>query len=121
MGPAFVHEARLTLAADADEAAPGAAVTVALCGHWEHDGACRWPHLTTTGSRRGAALTVRTVFTALAADEHVVRRKIVAALRSGALDGPSGRSTWTLVSDRAAPVEHADQEWADRQPPETDL
>jgi hypothetical protein len=19
-------------------------VTVALCGHWEHDGPCRWPH-----------------------------------------------------------------------------
>ena len=31
-------EAELLLADDTDPAAPGAAVTVALCGHWEHEG-----------------------------------------------------------------------------------
>jgi hypothetical protein len=29
-------------------------VTVALCGHWEHDGECRWPHHTRTFDRPGA-------------------------------------------------------------------
>jgi len=32
------------LAEGTDPAAVGAMVTVALCGHWEHDGPCRWPH-----------------------------------------------------------------------------
>ena len=40
----FVLEAQLVLPADVDRRAPGGAVTVALCGHWEHDGPCRWPH-----------------------------------------------------------------------------
>ena len=30
-----------TLNADADKRSPGAAVPL-LCGHWEHDGSCRW-------------------------------------------------------------------------------
>jgi hypothetical protein len=37
----FVHEATVELADDADPRALGGAITVALCGHWEHDGACR--------------------------------------------------------------------------------
>jgi len=37
-------DAVLELAAETDPRAPGGAVTVALCGSWEHDGACRWPH-----------------------------------------------------------------------------
>ena len=40
----FVHEAELRLNEGADDHKPGAAVTVALCGHWEHEGPCRWPH-----------------------------------------------------------------------------
>ena len=43
---AYVYEAELELAPDADPRAPGGAVTVALCGHWDHEGACRWPHYT---------------------------------------------------------------------------
>jgi hypothetical protein len=41
---AYVYEAELELAPDADPRAPGGAVTAALCGQWEHDGPCRWPH-----------------------------------------------------------------------------
>jgi hypothetical protein len=36
MRVAFVQEASLALDGDADRQAPGAAVTVALSGHWEH-------------------------------------------------------------------------------------
>jgi hypothetical protein len=111
----FVHLAALTLGGDRDAAAPGGAVTTALCGHWEHEGACRWPHLTTTGSRGAGAIMVRTIFAAQAQDEDVVRRMIATALRSGALDGPSGHSTWTLESEGPGAVEDADQEWAARQ------
>ena len=41
---AFVLLADLALEASCDPAAVGAAVTVELCGGWEHDGPCRWPH-----------------------------------------------------------------------------
>ena len=41
---AFAFEALLELEPGTDTRAPGGAVTVALCGAWEHDGPCRWPH-----------------------------------------------------------------------------
>src|SRR5215207_9908722 len=40
MRQSFAHEAVLALGDEADERAPGAAVTVALCGHWEHEPPC---------------------------------------------------------------------------------
>jgi hypothetical protein len=42
----FVHEAAIDVADGADPRAPGGAITVALCGHWEHEPPCRWPHHT---------------------------------------------------------------------------
>jgi hypothetical protein len=36
MREAFAHEAVLVMEPDADMRAPGAAITVALCGHWDH-------------------------------------------------------------------------------------
>jgi hypothetical protein len=44
----FVQCATVELEAAADPAAPGGAVTLALCGSWDHAGPCRWPHLTMT-------------------------------------------------------------------------
>jgi hypothetical protein len=40
MREVFAHEAVVAMGADEDVGAPGAAVTVALCGHWEHDPPC---------------------------------------------------------------------------------
>src|SRR5580704_15625066 len=37
---AYVHDAVVTMEAGGDERAPGAAITVALCGHWEHEPPC---------------------------------------------------------------------------------
>ena len=42
----FAHEAQARLAPGSDAAAVGAAITSGLCGTWEHDGPCRWPHHT---------------------------------------------------------------------------
>ena len=77
-----VTEAELTMFPGVDPGAPGAAVTTALCGHWEHEGPCRWPHNNAieTGS---AGWTFRTLFDASADDEREVRRQIDAALRGG--------------------------------------
>jgi hypothetical protein len=40
MRQAFAHEARPAMDADADVAAPGAAITRARCGHWNHPPPC---------------------------------------------------------------------------------
>jgi phage-related baseplate assembly protein len=91
----FVHEAAIELADGADPRAPGGAITVALCGHWDHEPPCRWPHhtdVTPDGDRH----LVRTAFTAAPEEEGAVRERIVQALESGRQAGPDGQvSRWT--------------------------
>lgn len=102
---AFVVEARLALVEGADERAVGAAVTVSLCGHWEHEPPCRWPHNNAiereTGAETGAWVH-RTLVVAPVAEEGEVRARIEAALREG--DG------WTVSAVASRPV--ADDERA---------
>jgi hypothetical protein len=101
--PAYAHEAVVRFVSKADERAPGAAVTVALCGHWEHDGPCRWPHHTAVSPTPSGAI-VRTVFVAPDAEEAAVRERITAALSMGCLDGPAGTSEWSLISQGPSQV-----------------
>jgi hypothetical protein len=77
-----VLEARLTLAGGVDPAAVGAAVTVELCGHWEHEGPCRWPHNSSIDAAREPAL-FRTLFVCDEADAARVGERIERALRGG--------------------------------------
>ena len=86
-GVTYVHEATLILA-DGDDGAPGAAVTVALCGHWEHEGSCRWPHHTSS-YRQGDRRIVRTVAVVPEHELDDVAGRIRRALTSG---------SWTVVS-----------------------
>jgi len=79
-----------------DPAAVGAVVTVALCGHWEHDGPCRWPH-----HNQIDGVEFRTVFIATPEDEPEVRRRIRSALRN--------QPGWRVVSENARAVT-ADEE-----------
>lgn len=99
MRTAFAHYASLQLAAGGDDAAPGAAITVALCGHWEHEGPCPLaPHHTGT-ARFGDDLRVRTLFAVEPELENEVRQLIEAALANGRLVGPDGITTsWRLIS-----------------------
>jgi len=77
---AFVAEAYVVLNAQVDPAAVGAAVMVELCGEWEHEGPCRWPH--SDEIRPGPELaTFRTLVVAEASEEQIVRGRMVAALR----------------------------------------
>ena len=95
----FVHEATVELVDGADPRAIGGAITVALCGHWDHDPPCRWPHHTDI-SAAGDHHVVQTAFTVDPADEAIVRQKIVAALESGQQAGPDGRvSRWTTIGE----------------------
>ncbi|MEV6205587.1 hypothetical protein [Kitasatospora sp. NPDC051914] len=90
MHRAFVHDAVLALGPGGDPRAPGAAVTVALCGHWEHDPPCPLaPHRTTVEPAAGTGeMYLRVLFAADPADEAEVRARIEDALRSGGLQGP---------------------------------
>ena len=82
---AFVHEAEIQLVPGTDPAAVGAAVTTELCGHWEHEGPCRWPH-----NKASADTTFRTLFVAPATDEEEVRERIEGALPGGLGVGRAG-------------------------------
>ena len=42
----FAHDAALAIEPDADMQAPGAAVTKALCGSWEHEPHAHWRRTT---------------------------------------------------------------------------
>jgi hypothetical protein len=101
----FVHEADLRLDDGADPAAPGGAVTAALCGHWEHEGPCRWPHNNDIAVSTAAA-TFRTLFAAPAADEGEVRRRIDDALANGA--------DWALLGTRPRAVALSERPLAER-------
>ena len=80
-----------------DVAALGAAVTVALCGHWEHGGPCRWEHFT-RAEVVDAAVVVTVYFDAAAHEEQQVRERVREALAAGSLVGPDGTTTtWQLA------------------------
>jgi hypothetical protein len=97
----YVHEATVHLADGADSRAVGGAITVALCGTWDHEPPCRWPHHTDIAAA-GDGHVVRTSFIVEPRDEAVVRERIVEALESGEQAGPDGHtSRWTL--SEAAP------------------
>ncbi len=96
----YVHAAEVVLAPGSDHRAPGGAVTVALCGHWEHDGPCRWPHHIAVEGE-GQSVTVRTVFISDPAEEALVRARIAAALDGGRLEQLPAMGTWAVFQQSA--------------------
>ena len=103
---AFVQEAELMLADDTDPTAPGAAVTVALCGYWEHEGPCRWPHDNAITAAGGETARFRTLFVADGAEERAVRDLIVGALADAA--------GWSVAVSAARPVAESEHDLARR-------
>ena len=102
---AFVHEAALRLEPGTDPEAVGAAVTTALCGHWKHEGPCRWPHNNAIDAGDAAA-GFRTLFVAPADDESEVRDRIERALRE--------EPGWVVLETRARPVLPGEWQLAER-------
>jgi hypothetical protein len=94
---AFVHRAELIIT-DGDLDAPGGAVTSALCGHWEHDGPCKWPHHTELHD--GVA---RTIVVAGPSEEDDVRARIEEAY----LSRPDAWSVTAQGPDALQPEEEA--------------
>jgi hypothetical protein len=96
---AFVHDAVVTMDAGGDARAPGAAITVALCGHWEHEPPCPLAPHRTDARRSGDQLRLRVLFATEPAAEADVRNRIEAALSQPGLTGPDGITTrWQVHS-----------------------
>lgn len=112
---AYAHEATVVLAADGDVRALGGAVTVALCGHWEHEPPCPLaPHRTDT-QRSGDRVRVRVLFAAEPEAEPEVRTRIDRALAEGGLAGPDGVTTsWRLALAGPSTVREDETELAQR-------
>ena len=103
---AYAHDAVVVLDPGGDSAALGGAITVALCGDWNHPPPCPLaPHHTNAEPADGDTVRLRVLFAADADRETQVRSLIGKALASGRLPGPDGRvTTWTLQSSAAASV-----------------
>jgi hypothetical protein len=115
MRNAFVHDAIVTMEAEGDVRAPGAAITVALCGHWEHDPPCPLAPHHTSAARHGDDLRLRVLFAAESADEDEVRMRIERALTGGRFDDPQGgRSRWRLRSSGRGSLRDDEAEHAQR-------
>ena len=111
----FAHEALLSVDAATDERAPGAAVTVGLCGSREHEPPCPLAPHHTRAERFDGELRVRTLFAAEPAEEDRVRGLIDAALAGGSTDDPDGvRHSWRLTTSGPSPVHPDEQEHAAR-------
>ncbi|MCX5008707.1 hypothetical protein OHB05_39970 [Streptomyces sp. NBC_00638] len=101
MRQAFVHEAVVLMEAGGDVGAPGAAITVALCGHWEHEPPCPLAPHHTAAERCGDEVRLRVLFATEPAVEAEIRSRIEAALSRAGLDHPDGAITrWQFLSAR---------------------
>ena len=108
---AFAHEAVLAVDAAFDSRAPGATVTIALCGHWDHEPPCPLaPHYTEV-TWVGADLHVRVLFAVEPGREGDIRTRLDRALQSGHHGDQDGAiSEWRLRS--VGPSEVANHERA---------
>ncbi|GAA0939435.1 hypothetical protein [Nonomuraea longicatena] len=101
MRTAFAHEATIVMEAHSDVRSPGAAITAALCGHWEHEPPCPIAPHHTDADRRDGTVRLRVLFAVEAEAEREVRARIDAALAQGTLKGPDGvTSRWRLLNAR---------------------
>jgi hypothetical protein len=103
MRQAYAYQAVLT--GVEDPAAPGAAITVALCGAIDHDPPCPLAPHHTAAARDGATVTLRILFATAPDRVHQVHHLIDRALG----DGP-----WRLVRSGCADVAPADRDHARR-------
>lgn len=105
MREVFAHDAVVALEGDGDVQAPGAAITLALCGHWEHATPCPLAPHHTAADRDGDVLRLRVLFAAEPEDEPEVRRRIGNALAGAQVTTTDGTGTrWGLVTNGSGVV-----------------
>jgi len=111
----FAHDALLSMELGADDRAPGGAITVALCGSWEHQPPCPLAPHHTRAERAGEEVRLRVLFAAEPDDELRVRAIIDDALAEGTGAAPGGGViSWRLVGAGPSEVRPEEQEKAGR-------
>lgn len=110
---AYAHDAVVAKQPGCSPDALGGAITVALCGHWDHPGPCPLaPHYVTTLSD-AETVTLRVLFATEPANERRVRALIGEALAAGQLTGPDGGlATWQLSTTAPGTVRPDEQDHA---------
>ncbi|WP_395400718.1 hypothetical protein ACHMXB_18345 [Arthrobacter sp. UC242_113] len=121
MRSAFLHVAAVAMEAgqdgrpEPDIAALGAAVTLELCGSWDHPPPCPLAPHDTRPEQNGDTLRLRIIFATEPANEVVVRSRIDNALRQGSLTGPDGRtSRWAFLGGGPGELDPSEAEHARR-------
>ena len=115
MRNAFAHDAMLDMERDADLTAPGGAVTLALCGAFDHPPPCPVAAHHTRAERHADGVAVRVLFATDTAREAEVRAAIDRALAGGSCEGPDGtRTRWTFRSSAPGAVTGLEQAHAAR-------
>ena len=104
MREAFAHQAVLLMDAGSDERAPGAAITLAVCGDLEHQPPCPLAPHHTASRRVGGEVHLRTLFVVEPSRESEVRDLIDDALSAGRVETEHGSGLWQLRSSGASPV-----------------
>ena len=113
---AYAHDAIFILDHGGDPRAPGGAITVALCGHWDHEPPCPLaPHHTDAVPAGDDTFRLRVLFATAPQDEGKVRELITKALSSGRMTGPDGQVTrWMVKSSGAGSIRQEETDHAAR-------
>jgi hypothetical protein len=111
---AFVHDAVVTMRSGGSPNALGGAITLALCGSWDHPPPCSLaPHYVTNTST-GETVMLRVLFATEPVNEQRVRSLIGEALATGQLAVPDGGvATWQLRSAAPGSIRADEEEMAD--------
>src|ERR1700743_710887 len=107
---AFAHDAVVAMRPDDSPNALGGAITMALCGSWDHPPPCPLAPHYVTNIPAGETVTLRVLFATEARHERRVRALIGEALARGRLQVPDGGiAEWDLRSQSPGAV-RADEE-----------
>ena len=96
MRQVYAHQATLVPGPGTDPGAAGAAITTALCGHWEHEPPCPLAPHHTAAHAEGDRLRLRILFATEPHRVDEVRARIDAALTAG---------DWQLVASGCSRVD----------------
>jgi hypothetical protein len=105
MRQAYAHQAELRVPPQADENAPGAAITVALCGHGDHEPPCPLAPHYSEATREGDTVRLRILFATEPNRVDEVRSRIDGALSGG---------DWHLVGSGCRKIEAEERDHARR-------
>lgn len=111
----YAQNATLLMDAGADVRAPGAAITLALCGSFEHPPPCPLAAHHTSAERTGGTVRLKIIFATEPERLAKVRRRMQEALSAGSVAGPGGAVTaWVLQASGAGELTAAEREHARR-------